>query len=408
MKKRLIPGCTSLCLLALLFFMASCGQKNGSFVTVPVLIDHNRMLLDAEMKQADGTWRKVRLWVDSGNPVFTINANLLNDPGVIDTGRTGDTDLTGIVIPGLRIGGMKITDSMPAKIISQPYWLFSTMHCDGNLPSAILKKYDIVFDYPKREFTIAEPGSIKHKGIKSDAIIHPETGIVQIMAALNRDTLSFALDNGASYSFISGELLSEYTGRHPEWPVIKGTAGCANMWGWWPANEQRFTVVRITGMRWGDIELNDFGIAGVPAFGPEGPSLGEWYSGKTMLPVNGFLGANVLKQYRIGIDYRNKAVWFQKDSLFNEHDMDIAGISVRQLPDSAYQVVGVVEKRGKPVVEGLVTGDTIISVDGLDVKGETMGRVVDALRGTPGDVKTILISRNGSIIPVKASVLKLL
>jgi hypothetical protein len=44
------------------------AKDPAKFVTAPIILDHNRMLVDAEIRGNDRTWHKVRLWVDSGNP----------------------------------------------------------------------------------------------------------------------------------------------------------------------------------------------------------------------------------------------------------------------------------------------------------------------------------------------------
>jgi len=237
-----------------LLLVVSCQMKITFLnpVTVPIVLDHNRMLVDAEIQRNDSTWRKVRLWVDSGNPTFFISESLARDLG-IDLSATEDSAFksSGLQVAapeGMRIGGRGVRlDGVNARVVFQPYWLFSTMQVDANLPSTVLKKYHIVFDYPKQELTLAEPGGTNHRGTPTPAAIHPETGIVQIDAIIDGDSLSFALDNGASYSFISEDKLLKYCGLHPDWPRMTGTAGCANMWGWWPANEQSFSVVTSGG-----------------------------------------------------------------------------------------------------------------------------------------------------------------
>jgi hypothetical protein len=286
----------------------------------------------------------------------------------------------------------------------QPFWLFSTMQIDGNLPSAVLKKYHIILDYPKQQLTIAQPGSVKPRGIASSASIHPQTGIVQLDATLDGNLYSFALDMGASYSFISEEFLAAILGKHPELNKITGTLGCANMWGWWPANEQLFTLVRIPEIQWGNVVLKNVGIAGVPDFSPNGPTLGQWYSLKTVRPVNGFLGSNVFKNYRLEIDYLNSMVYFEKGTEPDMAEMDMVGLSVRQLPDYSYQVVGIVNKNGKTSVEGVEPGDIITYIDGYHTKGATMGNVVDKLRGNVGDKRVLLLERNGKQLRIEAHV----
>ncbi|MCX6227367.1 MAG: hypothetical protein NTV01_21950 [Bacteroidia bacterium] len=399
----------------LLLLLASCQIKITLLnpVTVPFVLDHNRMLVDAEIQRNDSTWRKVRLWVDTGNPTFFISESLARDLG-IDLSATEDTAFKSpglqVATPGsIRIGGKRISlDGVKSRVVFQPFWLFSTMHNDANLPSSVLKKYSIVFDYPKKQFTIAEPGGSNHRGTPSPAAIQPETGIVQIDAMIDGDSLSFALDNGASYSFISEDKLLKYSALHPDWPRMTGTAGCSNMWGWWPANEQSFPVARIPEIKWGQTFLSQVGMVGVPKFSPDGPTLGEWYSGKTAHPVDGFLGPNALKAYRVEIDYKNSLVYFEKGQESVPNEMDMVGLSVRQLQDSAYQIVGIVKKDGKPAVDGIEQGDILIKINDLQTRGATMGTVVDALRGKPGETRILGLERNGQRIIVEAKVQRLL
>ncbi len=393
-----------------LCFMVSVSQdKSLTNVTVPFILDHNRMLVDAEIQRTDGSWRKVRLWVDTGNPTFTMGEPLALDLGINpparDNANTGNSNPEVSTPSSIRIGGMTLNfEGVKSKVLLQPFWLFTTMHNDANLPSTVLKHYQVVFDYPGRKLTIALPGTLAHQGIPSPAHVNPKTGIVQMDAVIDGDSLSFALDNGASYSFISEDKLLKISEKHPGWPGIIGTAGCANMWGWWPPNEQTFKVVRIADVVWGQIKLNDVGIVGVPAFSANGPTLGAWYSKKSARPVDGFLGPNAFKAYRIEIDYINAMVWLKKGAEPDKHEMDLVGLSLHQLADSSYQVVGVVQKDGKPLVDGVVSGDILFSIGNLETKGATMGTVVDALRGKPGEIRVLGIEREGKRFRTKVKV----
>jgi len=296
----------------------------------------------------------------------------------------------------IRIGNMNLNfDGVKSRVTFQPFWLFSSTGSEANIPATLLKKYHIIFDYPKKELTIAERGSINPHGIQLPMSINPKTGIAQIDVTIEKENYSFALDVGASYSFISEDKLKNFSSSNPDWPYITGTLGHANMWGWWPANEENFSVVRIPQIQSGEINFDEVGIVGVPAFSPQGPSLGEWYSQKTLKPVDGFIGPNVLKQFRIEIDYLNNKVYLEKGEDENNNEMDLIGISVRQLEDKTYQIVGIVKKNGKNLVDGIEPGDILVRIDKLNTKGLTMGKVVDALRGKPGDVHLLTIERDG-------------
>jgi C-terminal processing protease CtpA/Prc len=53
-------------------------------------------------------------------------------------------------------------------------------------------------------------------------------------------------------------------------------------------------------------------------------------------------------------------------------------------------------------------GDILVRVDEVNATGATMGTVVDALRGKPGDKKMLVIERNGKEILVEARVERVL
>ncbi len=393
----------------LLILVAYSHDKYPKSVAVPFKLDHNRMLVDAELQRRDGSWRKVRLWVDSGSTEFFISETVARDLGIDlsaaedSTFKSANLDIE--ALSGVRIGGKNLDpEGVKTRVKFQPYWLFSTMQNDGNLPASLLKKYHVVFDYPGKKLIIADQGENRPKGKVSPATINPQTGIIQMDAIIDGKSYSFALDMGASYSCISVGKLTGLLAVHPDWPNITGTLGCANIWGWWPLNEQLFPVVRIPEILWGNVKLQNIGIAGVTDFSPNGKTLGEWYSLKTSRPVDGFLGANVLKAYRLEIDYANNRVYFEKSRQIPEPEMDMVGISVRQMPDLSYQVLGIANCKGKFMTEGIEPGDTIVSIDGFLVKGATMGTVVDKLRGKPGEVHQIIIKRRKGEVSVNAQV----
>jgi hypothetical protein len=184
---------------------------------------------------------------------------------------------------------------------------------------------------------------------------------------------------------------------------MNGAVGCANIWGWWP-EETEWTVARLPGIRWGSVKLIGVGLVGLPDFFEAGTSLGEWYSKKTARPVHGFLGPNAFKAFRIEIDYANAAIYFEKGAEFDVHDMDLVGLTLRPEADGSYRVIGVARKGEKPAVPGVEPGDVLLRVGDLEAKGASMGTVVDALRGEPGDVRTLVLERDGKQVEVKARV----
>jgi hypothetical protein len=383
-----------------------CQDEQLKSVTVPFKLDHNRMLVEAEFQRQDGSWRKALLWVDTGNPDFFISEGFARKLGIeIDPGKEEQE----FPAPAnVRIGGMSVSfEGVASSVGSRIQWLFNTMHNDGNLPSTVLKKYHIIFDYPSGQLTIAEPGILKPRGIRSPATINPANGIIQMDAVIDGEKYSFALDNGASFSFVPDELVIKLSTRHPEWPNSKGAVGCANMWGWWP-KEESWPLLRIPEIRWGTLNIRDAVICGLPPVFAGRTDIATRYSQKTARPVNGFLGPNIFKGCRVEIDYADNAVYFEKSAGTDIHDMDIAGLTLKPLNDGKYKVLGVVARDGKPLIDGIEPGDILLQIGDLSTTGATMGTVVDALRGKPGDIRVLKLERDGRQFIIMAGVKRIL
>jgi hypothetical protein len=395
-----------------ILFVAFTEEKQINSASVPFILDHNRMLIEMEFKQKDDNWLKARVWVDTGNPDLFMTPEFARKLGY-DVSKLKMKIIDGQVEvnppAGVRIGDMPLNfESVKSYIIFEPTWLFTTMHNDINLPSTVLMKYQVVFDYPKYLFTIAKPGSLKHLGERSTISIHNKTGIPQLDAVIDGEFYSFALDNGASYSFTSSDILDKFAKHHPDWQRITGAVGCANIWGWGPPDESTWQVMRIPEFKWGTLVLKNIAIAGIPKIPGYDKDIGELYSTKTARPVAGFFGPNILKAYRVEIDYANSAIYFQKGVEFDNNDMDIIGLTLRQLPNESYEIVGVASNDGKPVVDDIESGDILVQIDGLLTTGKTMGTVIDSLRGKPGDIHTIVVERKGTKFAIKAKVKRLI
>ncbi len=348
-------------------------------VTVPFMLDHNRMVVEADVQRKDGTWRKARLWVDSGNPEFFASEALAGAEPPI----------------AVRLGGTTLNlEGVTSKVLREPRWVFGAIGIDGNLPSTVLRKYHVIFDYPAMKLTLAVPGALKPRGLRASASIHPETGIVQIDGTLDGELKSFALDNGASYSFVPDDLLAQLSARHKEWPKRTGAVGAANIWGWWP-KEETWPLLRVPAIDWGGVHLSDVGMAGLPK------GFAEWYSKKTARPVAGILGANAFKSLRVEIDYEAGAVYFEPGAASGAHDMDLVPLTLRPEEDGTYQIIG-------SAAPGVQAGDKLIQAGAVKMQGATLGAAVDALRGAPGEIRTLLLDRQGRSLNVEVRIARLL
>jgi hypothetical protein len=333
------------------------------------------------------------------------------DLGII-TAEDSQKSVNGILevaLPsGVRIGGMDLDYSgVRSLVIINQFWFFKATHADANLPSKVLMRFDVVFDYPGKELILSKPGKMKFSGIRIPASVNPESGIVQIDGVLDKNKISFALDNGASYTFGSTEFLTSLLNKHPELPICNGAVGYANIWGW-GLSEDQWKEVRAPELVFGNLTLMNIGITIPPDFNEEGIGMMDWYSRRTVRPVDGFLGPNAFIDYALGIDYSKGAVYFAGEEQSTFHDMDMIGLTLRTEEDGNYRVIGVATKNGIPVVNGIESGDMLLEIDDVSVKGKTMGIVIDALRGKPGTKHDLLLKRNGNKIKITADVIRIL
>jgi len=374
--------------------------------TVPLVLDHNRMIVEAEFQGKDGAWYTARLWVDAGSTAFFISESFARKLGIEIDATKERQEITAPA--NVRLGGLPISfDGVKSSVMRNIQWMFNTMHNDGNLPSTVLSKYHVVFDYPAKRFTMAEPGSLKPRGVRSPAFINPATGIVQMDAVIDGQKYSFALDNGASSSFVSDDILSALIKRHPDWPASRGAVGVVNIWGMWPG-EGKWPMLRVPEIQWGNTALSNVVLTGPSSLFSDGKTIGQWYSQKTARPVDGFLGPNAYKGYRVEIDYIGGALYFEKGPGAEPPDMDIVRLTLKPLDDGRYQVIGVLDENGKLVVPGIESGDILLQVGDLKVTGATMGTVVDALRGSPGAIRVLKLERDGKPFAVETKVERVL
>jgi len=135
------------------------AQTAGS-VTVPVALDHNRMLVRADVQRRDGSWRPALLWIDTGNPEFMLSESFARDLGYdVDGGRRAAGGGPLFVAPpsGVRVGGMALEFAGVRTRVNIGARQFLATHADANLPSTVLQHLHVVLDYPRDSLTWARP-----------------------------------------------------------------------------------------------------------------------------------------------------------------------------------------------------------------------------------------------------------
>ena len=393
-------------LLNLCLALTAMAETPPSSATVPITLDHNRIIVDVRLPLPDGDTKRVRAWVDNGNPELWIAESAAKAMGLDLSGEQkeefGLKVLTTKPPKQFTLGGLQIDlgGVKEAKIVMGRSVIFSGLSAAMNLPAPVLRNYDVVIDYPNREFTLAQRGSLHHKGEAVKALLNSENSLLQIPSQIDGQKFNLGFDVGASFSFLGTTIIDSLRKKHAAWPRMTGATGEANLWG--IPDEPKWTLLRIPVMQYGSVSLKQVGVA---SYAKE---FLDWFEKRAGVPTMGLIGGNAFLAYRIGIDYANSTVYFDHSGRDPIPAMDVVGLVLRPAADERYTIIGVADLGGKPSVTDVKAGDVLLSVDKVPATGGTMGQVWSLLGGRPGEGRTLVLEREGKQITVKATVRRFL
>jgi hypothetical protein len=378
-------------------------EKNAAaarVVTVPATIDHNRVVIQGDLRLPDGSMQTVRVWVDNGDPDLNLSrrlATLLSLPV-----KCGDQECSSPPPEEIVIGGMNVPLKAvnEAKIALRPVneaaVLAPGMNAEINLPSSILRQYDVLIDFVERKFSIGAPGTIHFHGAAGKALLNAGNGLVHMPSQIEGKKYNLALDVGSSISFLSEELFDKLAAAHGDWPRMTGAVGSANMWG--TPEETKWKVISLDRVQFGPLFLTNVPMVALPK-----PVL-EFFEKRAAIPTVGVVGSNMLLNYRVGLDYAHSTVYFDLGRTYRFPDFDVVGLILRPEGDGRFTILGVADIDGKPSVDGVESGDHLEAVNDLSVRGATMGQVWSMLGATTGKEKKLTIERAGKEFTVVAKV----
>ncbi len=374
--------------------------------TVPFVFDDNRIFVELEFVRPDGTLRKALAFVDLGTPAPVLLEPLFKELQ-IDQKRP-------LVF---RVGGIEIQVESSAVQTDTGSFMTGpkgrrTVAVEAVLPGSVMKNYQVVFDYAAQSLTIARPETIKPRGIAVPCRVNDKTGLISVEAAIAGHSYAVAIDSGSAYTWFREDIAQQWVKAHPEWKRGRGAVGEANMQTQSGGAEANATVLRIREIRLGALRLEQIGALGIaPQAPPFPPVPGEsavqgnffdWYSKKAPEPVIGWLGGNVLKGFRVTIDFPKHMTYWERESELDPHDLDQVGVTLETRDGvEGYFIARVAEVNGTPTVQGVRAGDKLIQVDGLGLDGATRGAIFSALHGRPGMVRVLIVERDGKRLTFK-------
>ena len=370
-------------------------------VTVPITLDQNRVVIDVDLPLPDGSTESVRGWVDNGNPDFYMSQRVAGLMGLsisCDGQICSGTPKSPGVSFEMLIGGMKIV--LPAmrqtKVPAGRPALAPGMSAEINIPSTLLRNYDVLINFPDRKFTIGLPGSLKFNGVKSKMLVNPSNGLIQIPSKIDNKNYDLGLDVGSSASFLSEELFEKLSNAHPGWPHMTGAVGPFNTGEL--ADEPKWKLMRVDRIQYGPLFLTDVAVADLPK------DRRTFFEKRASIPSAGQLSSEALMNYRVGLDYAHSNAYFDIGRTVRFPDFDVVGLILRPDDDNRFTILAVVDFDGKPSVPDVQVGDHLFAVDDNPLADFTLGQVWSLLEGSPGQERKLTIERAGKQFTVVAKV----
>ncbi len=403
---------STLLIAVLMLVVLALGLKPGekaspeaqpATATVPLVLDDNRAIVGVEVQIAGGALRPGRAWIDTGGTEVILAEPLARELGIDISKLSTDREKTEsgkYPVSLIRLGGIALDVEGLDLLVYSGRFPLPGIPADLLLPARCLRRLHVVFDYPGRQLTIAQPGGVKPEGTAVPCRVNPQTGLFLVETTIDGAQVALGVDTGSAGTWVSEKLTGAWLARHPDGPRALGTAGSTNFFGY--KLEMKGTLVSLPGLTIGPVPVTkEIAVAGFPQ------ALFDWYSKKSAARVAGFLGAELISRFRLEVDFPGQMTWWQPGPDRPGRDLDIVPLTLQPGGDGSYTVAGIVSRNGSPLLTDILPGDKLLAVDALDVTNASMGTVVAALRGEPGSVRVLKLERAGKSFLVEAKVVRL-
>ena len=333
------------------------------------------------------------MFVDLGSPSMILSKDLYEELSVGSNEKLG-----------LRIGEMSITTNS-TKVLSDAWLPFSIgegRKVEALLSAGVLQKYQVRFDYAAHAMTLAQPGTLRMQGAAVPFRLNPDTGLSVIEAQIDGRTYPITIDNGSGYTWIRLAAAQEWLPQHADWRRGIGAVGTSNMRMADDGIETAGVLVRIPEIRIGSLLIEHVGALAISP-DDQGHDFMEWYSAKNAVPVIGWLGGNVLRHFRLTIDYPRQISYWESQSTLDPHDLDFVGLTLL-FRSGEYLVGGIANRNGSPTVTGVRVGDKLIQIGALKTRGASREAIFAAMHGKAGESRRLVLEREGIRMRVQARV----
>ena len=276
--------------------------------TVQLFVVGNRPYVDVDLHGPGGQARTARFLLDSGGGGFQVVEPLARALGLTwGSAQQENGKSFGVftVPPVAAVGGLTlpVDKTRAAALLGVDRLLppAAPGSAEGLVPGHVLAHYHVVFDYPHGTLEIAAPGMLTPKGDATAMPVAQRSGFPRTELTIDGTTYGFLVDTGASFSIVSDTLLKKWEAAHADWQHHPGAYGDAATLG-----GAALETIFVPHVKWGAEDLTDVGFVAQPAvtFTQE--------SADMTAPIVGSLAGNVLKNFRVELDYPNQKMYLSK------------------------------------------------------------------------------------------------
>ena len=358
-----------------------------------LILEGNRIYAELVFTRPDGTRRTALAFVDLGSPSMIVSEALFKE-----------LQLDQKKPVTFQVGEMPVhvEASAVAKDPWLPFPISDHRDVEAVLPAGVMREFQVVIDYGQRSLTLAQAGTLKAEGTAVPIHVNQATGLITVDGVVDGESYPVTIDCGSAYTWLRKTAAQTWLAAHAEWERGIGAVGPSNMRMADDGIEATGTLLRIPEIQLGALRLTQVGAL---AIGPGKTKWDfmDWYSQKNPGPVIGWLGGNVLRDFRITIDYSDRKSYWLREAEPDRHDLEQIGLTLKS-QRGAYFVSAVVTQKGKPTVEGVEAGDKLLEIDGLQTKAATWGAIFAAMHGKPGESRALVLERDGKQFTVRARV----
>lgn len=379
-------------LLSLLLAIPALSAAQTAPPEVPFKVGDDAIIVNARVNGAN-----VSLMFDTGfgGSVVLDDTIEVGKPSGKMTLRdfVGELEVNTVKMRSLSLGSAKI-DPTDMEIVQQPSENYSAAygtHCDGIMGFSVIKNNITEINFEKKKFIFYPKSFDISKRVPDNkrtflAKLLPIGNNSMEMAVVTPSgkTMTMALDTGNAFYATTHRDVLERVGlwdgdRTPKFIKLSGVAsGAVDSW------SRKMPPLTIFGV---PVKNTVWDIIDRPSSSAEG---------------DGTIGFGFLSNFNITIDYERRRVWLEnwKQPIEGDEKGDL-GISAYWDPKNKRAIAVFIAPDSPAEKAGVKKGDTILSIDGLDLVDMTHRRLAKVLQGPVGSTVELATSRNGGLRRLK-------